>query len=71
MARKRRTRRAKKKQVKKSGLGEIWFFGSAGLLGLIVFFLEDSLGVQYRWVGVYIWLAALIFGFILYLFYLL
>ena len=71
MARKRRTRRAKKKQIKKSGLGEAWFFGIAGLLGLIVFFLEDSLGVQYRWVGVYIWLAALVFGFIFYLFYLL
>jgi hypothetical protein len=71
MARKRRTRRAKKKQIKKSGLGEAWFFGIAGLLGLIVFFLEDSAGVQYRWVGVYIWLAALVFGFIFYLFYLL
>jgi hypothetical protein len=71
MARKRRTRRAKKKQIKKSGLGEAWFFGIAGLLGLIVFFLKDSVGVQYRWVGVYIWLAALVFGFIFYLFYLL
>ena len=71
MARKRRTRRAKKKQIKKSGLGEAWFFGISGLLGLIVFFLEDSAGVQYRWVGVYIWLAALVFGFIFYLFYLL
>ena len=71
MARKRRTKRAKKKQIKKSGLGEVWFFGSAALLGLIVFFLKDSLGVQYRWIGVYIWLAALIFGFIFYLFYLL
>jgi hypothetical protein len=71
MARKRRTRRAKKKQIKKSGLGEAWFFGIASLMGLIVFFLKDSLGVQYRWVGVYIWLAALVFGFIFYLFYLL
>ena len=71
MARKRRTRRAKKKKIKKSGLGEAWFFGIASLLGLIVFFLKDSLGVQYRWVGVYIWLAALVFGFVFYLFYLL
>ncbi len=71
MAKKRRTKRAKKKHLKRSGLGEAWFFGLAGLLGLIVYFLQDSLGVQYRWAGVYIWLATLVFGFSFYLFYLL
>lgn len=71
MARKKRIRRAQAKQTKKSGVGEAWFIGTAALLGATAYFLKDALGIQYRWIGVYIWLAAFLFGFIFYLFYLL
>lgn len=70
MARRRRRRKAKKTDQKR-GLGELLFFGLALLIAAIPYFLKDYLGLQYRWVGTYIWLAAFIFAFAGYLFYLL
>jgi hypothetical protein len=70
MARRRRRKKSKQKG-EKHGLGELIFFGLALVFGIIPFFLKDSTGLQYRWAGTYIWLAAYFFAFGGYLFYLL
>lgn len=54
----------------KKGLGEAIFFGLAFILATAAFFLKDSYGVQFRFSGSYIWLAAYLFAFSGYLFYL-
>lgn len=71
MARRKRVRRKQKATQKLTGLGEALFFGVAIALGLIPFFLKDALGLQYRWLGTYVWLAGYFFSFFFYLFYLL
>lgn len=70
MARKKSRKKVRKNQMKKRGLGEAIFFGLALMLALIAFFLKDFYGVQFRFSGSYIWLAAYFFGFVGYLFYL-
>jgi regulator of protease activity HflC (stomatin/prohibitin superfamily) len=70
MARRRRRKKKKQKSVKQ-GLGEPIFIGLAVVFAIIPFFLKDYTGVQYRWAGTYIWLAAYFFAFGGYLFYLL
>ncbi len=70
MARRRRRKKSKQKG-EKHGLGEFIFLGLAFVFAIIPFILKDSTGVQYRWAGTYIWLAAYFFAFGGYLFYLL
>lgn len=70
MARRRKRKGSQKQQSKKKGLGEAIFFGLALILGSAPYFLKDFYGVQFRFAGTYIWLAAYIFGFLGYLFYL-
>ncbi len=70
MARRRKRKGSQKQKSTKRGLGEAIFFGLALLLGITPFFLKDFYGVQFRFAGTYIWLAAYIFGFFGYLFYL-
>ena len=70
MARRRKRKGSQKQKSTKRGLGEAIFFGVALILGTIPFFLKDFYGVQFRFAGTYIWLAAYIFGFLGYLFYL-
>ncbi len=70
MARRRSRKRRQKKTTIKKGLGEAIFFGLAFILALVAFFLNDYYGIQFRFSGSYIWLAAYFFAFGGYLFYL-
>lgn len=69
MARRRSRKRRQKRATTKKGLGEAIFFGIAIILAVVAFFLKDYVGVQFRFSGSYIWLAAYIFAFVGYLFY--
>ncbi len=63
-------RRRPKKKSTRARLGEPIFFGLACLFAIIAFYLKDFYGIQFRWIGSYVWLAAYFFGFTGYLFYL-
>ncbi|UCG23610.1 MAG: hypothetical protein JSW55_15915 [Chloroflexota bacterium] len=71
MTRRRRARRRQKRAERRKWLVEALFYVSWLLLMGIGYVLVDSQGVRFQWAGSYLWGMAFLFGFVIFLLYLL
>ena len=71
MTRRRKARRRKKRDEGRKWFFEALFFGLLVVLPTVAFFLTDVKQVRFGWQGSYLWLAAYVLSFFIFLLYLL